>query len=1462
MKKLKNILLLILVMSFTSTVVNAHDIEVKNADGVTIYYNYIKNSACIEVTYKGSYASEYSNEYSGDIKIPETVTYDGFTYTVVHIGDGTFKDCKNLTSINIPDGVTSISSSAFYGCSCLTSINIPNSITSISSSTFFDCTGLTSITINSNSIMSKTYTSSFNLETIFGSQVKSYTIGNEVTQIGEYAFYKYSSLTSIEIPNSVTSIGEDAFARCTGLTSVTIPNSVTSISKYTFYGCTSLTSVIIPNSVSSIGESAFAGCTKLTSITIPNSVTSIDKYAFQNCSSLTSIEIPNSVTTIGFYAFNGCPMLTSVIINSNSIMSKTTSSSNLKTIFGSQVESYTIGNEVTQIGECAFDDYSSLTSIEIPNSVTTIGKYAFQNCNRLTSIGIPNSITSIDEYTFSDCSGLTSIEIPNSVTTIGRGAFRNCSRITSINIPDNVETIGLNAFAGCTRLAKVIIDNLSSWCNISFEDAFANPLYNAKHLYLDEKTEITKVIIPNNITSIGQYQFYNGTNITSVEIPSRINSIGKYAFYGCNSIKNVSIDSNDLLSKTYSATSNLSTIFGKQIESCIIGENVSNISNYAFSNCDKLSMVTINNKHVISKTYTTSYNLATIFGVQVKQYKLGTTIDAIGDYTFYNCTAMESLIMPNHVTKIGDSAFYNCSGLQSINIPSSITSIGGDAFDGCTSLTKVIAGDVSTWCNITFKTASSNPLYYAKHLYSNKGTEITYIQIPNNISNIGNYLFYNASAITTLIIPNGVISIGDNAFYGCESLTDISINSNSIMSNTYSPTSNFSTIFGSQVRTYTIETEINKIGDYTFYDCNEMSSILIPNNIKSIGNYAFYGCKKLASIKIPYELNCIGEYAFSECRVLNNVSLSEKLSSIGNYAFYGSKVTSLLLLAQGCYNELTFKGLDKSSTIYTYSTEIPTIKKNFSGTIIALDKDVYTTAVNNLYFKGFDFVVKNNAYNSMTHKIINITINDQPISPNENGVYEVRDLNYNTNYDVVLNYENTINVNGETHIIKGKHKETIKTKDLYISSSNVSYTSTQTSFTIDGINAPYDKTIIWQKVGFIYDGIEYDLGTQITGLEPLTSYQQYDSQSIYTGKYPVTVFADYNDGTHISQDIIVYTKHMTPTINVDTSYPTKLHIVGNDGAGDAKISETKIVCNDHTVYGNSTWLTNLVPNSYITVYYYVTTTGGTEDKTYATFKTPNVNFTTLPGKAVKAGEVIVAAKTNLPDEEVNVGFEWRKTDAPDDLPSSNGPGALYEGMLEAKIKNLSVTSYYRVRPYYEDANNKLYYGDWIAFDPSDFSYCEPTVHTYASAILKNNTATLTGYALSGSDDVIEQGFEYWTNSVAYAKSKGSTTNEYIQKIVANGQRMTATIDNLLAGTTYSYRAYLTTARGTTYGEEQTFTTSTVDGIVDIEAEQLKDRRTSKGVYTLSGLKVCDDVVDLKTLPRGIYIINGKKVVVK
>ena len=190
------------------------------------------------------------------------------------------------------------------------------------------------------------------------SGLKKLILPNNLTSIGNGAFYNCSSLTSITIPNSVTSIGNSAFYYCRSLTSITIPDSVTSIGGEAFYNCYSLTSVTIGNSVISIGYSAFYYCRSLTSITIPNSVTSIGNTAFNGCSSLSSITIPNSVTSIGGSAFSYCFSLTSV----------------------------TIPNSVTSIGNSAFNGCSSLTSITIPEGVTSIGERAFSYCDALTSI--------------------------------------------------------------------------------------------------------------------------------------------------------------------------------------------------------------------------------------------------------------------------------------------------------------------------------------------------------------------------------------------------------------------------------------------------------------------------------------------------------------------------------------------------------------------------------------------------------------------------------------------------------------------------------------------------------------------------------------------------------------------------------------------------------------------------------------------------------------------------------------------------------------------------------------------------------------------------------------------------------------------------------------------------------------------------------------------------------------------
>ena len=400
--------LLILLLCMIGVDVSAHDIEVLNTDGVSIYYNYINDNTELAVTFAGDWYGYVNNEYSGVVVIPEEVTLEGRTLKVTRIDNSAFSGCYDLTSITIANSVTSIGDYAFEECRSLTSVIIPDGITSIGKYTFENCPGLTSV-----------------------------NIPNSVTSIGDYAFDCCTNLTSITIPNNVTTIGVGAFEYCNGLTSIDIPNSVTSIEDYTFASCNNLTSITIGNNVASIGNYAFAGCRSLTSITIPNNVTSIGDFALYKCSGLTSIDIGNGVTSIGNDAFWECTNLTSV----------------------------TMGNSVTSIGEFAFYGCSCLKSITIPQSVTHIGSDVFFNCYDLNAVHISDLEAWCNiqfdgaffgrYHLYLNGNEITNLTLPESVTSVGNYAFAKCYRLISITIPNGVSSIGHNAFSNCSNLQNI-----------------------------------------------------------------------------------------------------------------------------------------------------------------------------------------------------------------------------------------------------------------------------------------------------------------------------------------------------------------------------------------------------------------------------------------------------------------------------------------------------------------------------------------------------------------------------------------------------------------------------------------------------------------------------------------------------------------------------------------------------------------------------------------------------------------------------------------------------------------------------------------------------------------------------------------------------------------------------------------------------------------------------------------------
>ena len=849
-----------------------------HSKGKCEHSEYMTKNEAISVTNEDLMKTSSSSIFSIDNQFRIGCTsFDEFQYFLgVTSLSQTFNGCTALTSVVLPVTISVIGVNTFYNCSSLVNVNIPNGVIEIGNAAFYRC-AFSSITIPNG----------LNGTMTFGPNAFSYnnnlTTVNIACNIPLYCFsLNYSSspfnncnsLTNINLLEGVVTIGNYAFYNRADLTSITIPNSVTTIGDYAFSSCTSLTSITIPDSVTSINIGAFSGCTSLTSITIPDSVTSIGRSAFSGCSGLIDVNISGDIP----YQFMDATNTSSPFYNATNIahiVLNNTIIIGVASFFGrTNLTSITIPDSVTSIGNQAFQNCTSLTSITIPDGVTSIGTSVFYNCTSLNEVIIGSGVTSILGSAFQNCTSLASITIPDSVTTIGYQAFQDCTSLTNITIPDSVTTIGASAFQGCISLENIKVDDDNQYFNdgngsdciiqtsnntliIGCKNTIIpNSVTTIGNYAFSSCTSLTGITIPNSVTTINIGAFYNCTGLTSITIPNSVTTISGNAFIGCIGLENIEVDDDNQYfndgngSDCIIQTSNNTLIIG--CKNTIIPNSVTTIGDQAFQNCTGLTSITIPDS-VITIGSQAFYGCTSL-----NELIIGSGVTSIGNQAFSGCTSLTSITIPDSVTSIGINAFYGCTSLTSITIPDSVTTIGDQAFSGCTSLTS--------------------------------------ITIPGSVTTIGRGVFIDCISLNEVIIGSGVTSIGNQTFYGCTSLTSITIPDN-----------------------------VTTIGDHAFYNCTSLTEAIIGNGVTTIGDQAFYSCTSLTSITIPDSVTTIRSQAFRNCTSINEVIIGSGVTSIGTSAFYnctGLKTITCLPTTPPTISSNTLPGTNIVDNIYVPSTSV------------------------------------------------------------------------------------------------------------------------------------------------------------------------------------------------------------------------------------------------------------------------------------------------------------------------------------------------------------------------------------------------------------------------------------------------------------------------------------------------------------------------------------------------------------
>ncbi len=541
------------------------------------------------------------------------------------------------------------------------------------------------------------------------------------------------------------------------------------------------------------------------------------------------------------------------------------------------------GTEVSSIGAYVYENNKTIESVTIPDGITTIGDRAFGGCSALREVTIGADVSKIISAAFEKCTALTSIDIPSNVKIVDQYVFSNCSALTEVTLHEGLEQLGLDFLYG-TAVSSVYIPATLTWAqsafygataleNVTFGEGFSTILYDMfkasslKELTIPDSVtkidrgafcdmpELESLVIPDSVTEIGQYLASNCPKLTSFSFGTGVNYIPSDAFSRCTGLKEINIPTH-ITEIRFNAFAECTGLTEVEIPS-----NVTKLEGYVFGGCTNIVSVTLNEGLA-------ELGVRAFGSTAITEVTIPSTVTT-GSSPFIRCAALKTINLPDGITTI-INGLYEGTGIESVTLPEGVILLKDSAFRDCTQLTEVNLPS-------TLETIEQRAFVGC--------TALTQIDIPQSVKTIGSWAFSGTSALTECTLHEGVETMG------------IAVFEDSALTSIYVPASLNRTQWPfdrSNISEFTLGEGITELPEDLFRGCKLITEFHIPSTVTKIGSCAFSGCTALEKIEIPDSVKEIGYGAFEGTTSLKSIDLPEGLEVLGGHVFrYNSAVTSL-----------------------------------------------------------------------------------------------------------------------------------------------------------------------------------------------------------------------------------------------------------------------------------------------------------------------------------------------------------------------------------------------------------------------------------------------------------------------------------------------------------------------------------------------------------------------------------------